>query len=111
MALEDLYREPSLAGSPLADLPAAVALGDDPAGRLRALLVRTLGELEAEGRPQDREAVALLISYYVRRVGSQEVVAERLGLARTTFYRRLHRGLVLAARRLLMDEAVPDRPA
>jgi hypothetical protein len=110
MALEDLYREPSLAGSPLADLPSAVALGDDAARRLRALLVRTLSDLESEGPSQDREAAALLISYYVRRVGSHEVVAERLGLARTTFYRRLRRGLTLAARRLVMAEAVADRP-
>jgi hypothetical protein len=109
MALEDLYREPSLAGSPLADLPSAVALGDDPARRLRALLLRTLGELQSEGPPHDREAAVLLISYYVRRVGSHEVVAERLGLARTTFYRRLRRGLTLAARRLVVDEAVADR--
>jgi len=34
------------------------------------------------------------------RVGSHEVIAERLHLSRPTFYRRLQRGLTLVAERL-----------
>jgi len=36
----------------------------------------------------------------VKRVGSHEVIAERLHLSRPTFYRRLQRGLTLVAERL-----------
>jgi hypothetical protein len=45
----------------------------------------------------------------VKRVGSHEVVMERLHLSRPTFYRRLHRGLVLTAKRL--DELNGTSPA
>lgn len=51
--------------------------------------------------PRDAEAGRVLRDYYLRRVGSHEVVAERLHLSRTTFYRRLHRGWELVAADLL----------
>jgi len=105
LALEDLYRPASLARSPLVRL----RLLDQDAGLasgLRALLLRLLAELRHTGQPRDREAAALLESYYVKRVGSHEVIAERLGLPRTTFYRRLHRGLQLLAERIRVTEAL-----
>lgn len=100
LALEDLYRPSSLAQSPLVRLGCAGS-----AAGLRALLLRLLEDLGQAGRARDREAAALLISYYVKRVGSHEVVAQRLGLPRTTFYRRLHHGLALLAARIRMAEA------
>jgi hypothetical protein len=105
LALEDLYRPASLARSPLVRLRCI----DQDAGLtsgLRALLLRLLAELRHTGQPRDREAAALLESYYVKRVGSHEVIAERLGLPRTTFYRRLHRGLRLLAERIRVTEAL-----
>ncbi len=101
LALEDLYRPASLAESPLVRLRCI-----DPADALglRALLLRLLDDLRRAGSIRDREAAALLGSYYVKRVGSHEIIAERLGLPRTTFYRRLSRGLELLADRIRMAE-------
>ena len=42
----------------------------------------------------------MLQDYYVKRVGSHEVVMERLYLSRPTYYRRLHHGFQLVAQRL-----------
>ena len=105
LALEDLYRPASLTRSPLVRLR-CLDQGADLASGLRGLLLRLLGELRDSGPPRDREAAALLGSYYVKRVGSHEVIAERLGLPRTTFYRRLHRGLGLLAERIRVTEAL-----
>jgi hypothetical protein len=58
------------------------------------LLARSLTGVEQQ------QAVHALRDYYLNRVGSQEVVAERLHLARATFYRRLHLGWELLAARL-----------
>ena len=103
--LEDLYRPASLARSPLVRLR-CIDQDADLASALRMLLLRLLDELRDTGQPRDREAAALLGSYYVKRVGSHEVIAERLGLPRTTFYRRLHRGLGLLAERIRVKEAL-----
>jgi hypothetical protein len=105
LALEDLYRPPSLAQSPLVRLR-CVDQSRGPASGLRALLLRLLDELRDAEQARDREAAALLRSYYVKRAGSHEVIAERLGLPRTTFYRRLHHGLRLLTDRIRMTEAL-----
>jgi len=101
LALEDLYRPASLALSPLVRLRCI----DQDTG-LRGLLLRLLDELRQAGRPRDREAAALLSSYYVKRAGSHEIIAERLGLPRTTFYRRLHHGLELLTERIRVADAL-----
>ena len=49
---------------------------------------------------RDAECGRVLLDYYVRRVGSHEVVMERLYLTRPTYYRRLHHGFLLVANRL-----------
>src|SRR6266851_3473770 len=49
---------------------------------------------------RDPEAGRLLLDYYVKKVGSHEVIMERLHLSRPTFYRRLQRGFALIAERL-----------
>lgn len=110
LALEDLYRPASLARSPLVRLR-CIDQDADLASGLRALLLRLLGELRDTSQPRDREAAALLGSYYVKRVGSHEVIAERLGLPRTTFYRRLHHGLGLLAERIRVAEALIATPS
>jgi tetratricopeptide (TPR) repeat protein len=75
-----------------------------PAG-LRAQLTRGIEELVAAGG-REGEAGTILRDYYVKKVGSQEVVAERHYLTRPTFYRRLHLGWELLASRLgPLDEA------
>jgi hypothetical protein len=59
-----------------------------------------IAELAVAPGPRDAEAGRLLLDYYVKRVGSHEVIMERLHLSRPTFYRRLQRGFALVAERL-----------
>ena len=98
-ALDDLGTPEALGRSPLAQLP-GVSRGDSAAVELRALLVDVIGELAASTSPRDSESGHLLLDYYVRRVGSHEVIAERLHMSRPTYYRRLHHGFELVADRL-----------
>lgn len=99
-ALEALEEPGALAASPLARLSCLTARGTEAGPELRALLIDVVRELAAARAPRDAEAGQLLVDYYVKRVGSHEVVAERLHLSRPTFYRRLQRGLTLVAERL-----------
>jgi hypothetical protein len=98
-ALDDLGTPERLGRSPLALLP-GVSRGGSAASDLRALLVDVIGDLAASPAPRDAEAGHLLLDYYVKKVGSHEVIMERLHLSRPTFYRRLQRGFVLVADRL-----------
>ena len=98
-ALDDLGTPEALGRSPLAQLP-GVSKGDSAAVELRALLVDVIGELAASTSPRDAESGHLLLDYYVKRVGSHEVIMERLHLSRPTYYRRLHHGFELVASRL-----------
>jgi hypothetical protein len=98
-ALEDLGTPEALGRSPLGQLP-GVSRGGSAATDLRAVLVDVIGELASSPGPRDAEAGKLLLDYYVRRVGSHEVIMERLHLSRPTFYRRLQRGFALVAERL-----------
>jgi len=102
-ALEDLGTPEALGRSPLVRLP-----GVSSSGELRALLVDTITEVANSTAPRDAEAGRLLLDYYVKRVGSHDVVMDRLHLSRAVYYRRLHRGFALIALRL--DEIrVPSR--
>jgi hypothetical protein len=98
-ALDDLGTPEALGRSPLALLP-GVSRGGSAASDLRALLVDVIGDLTASAAPRDAEAGHLLLDYYVKKVGSHEVIMERLHLSRPTFYRRLQRGFALVAERL-----------
>ena len=98
-ALDDLGTPERLGRSPLALLP-GVTRGGSAASDLRSLLVDVIGELAASPAPRDAEAGHLLLDYYVKKVGSHEVIMERLHLSRPTFYRRLQRGFALVAERL-----------
>jgi hypothetical protein len=98
-ALDDLGTPEALGRNPLGQLP-GVSRGGSAAADLRAVLVDVIGELAASPGPRDAEAGKLLLDYYVKRVGSHEVIMERLHLSRPTFYRRLQRGFSLVAERL-----------
>ncbi len=98
-ALDDLGTPEALGRNPLGHLP-GVSRGGSAAADLRALLIDVIGELSASPEPRDAEAGRLLLDYYVKRVGSHEVIMERLHLSRPTFYRRLQRGFALVAERL-----------
>src|SRR5207249_1501885 len=98
-ALDDLGTPEALGRSPLAGLP-GVSKGGSASSELRALLVDVIGELAASSAPRDAEAGHLLLDYYVRRVGSHEVIMERLHMSRPTYYRRLHHGYELVANRI-----------
>ncbi|TME98214.1 MAG: hypothetical protein E6I39_10690 [Chloroflexi bacterium] len=98
-ALDDLGTPEALGRSPLGGL-AGIAHGESTAADLRAALVDVISELAASPQPRDAEAGRLLLDYYVKKVGSHEVIMERLHLSRPTFYRRLQRGFALVAERL-----------
>jgi hypothetical protein len=98
-ALDDLGTPEALGRSPLGQMP-GVSRGGSAAADLRAVLVDVIGELAASPGPRDAEAGKLLLDYYVKKVGSHEVIMERLHLSRPTFYRRLQRGFALVAERL-----------
>jgi tetratricopeptide (TPR) repeat protein len=97
-ALESLHHPAELARASLGRL---LGLPDDHDGRrLRGLLTEHVDRLASSADGREREAGQLLRDYYLRRVGSQEVVADRLHLTRATFYRRLHLGWSLLGERL-----------
>ncbi len=98
-ALDDLGTPEALGRSPLGAL-AGIAHGESTAADLRAALVDVISELAGSSQPRDAEAGRLLLDYYVKKVGSHEVIMERLHLSRPTFYRRLQRGFALVAERL-----------
>jgi hypothetical protein len=98
-ALDDIGTPEALGRSPLGKLP-GVSRGGSAAADLRSVLVDVIGELASSPGPRDAEAGKLLLDYYVKRVGSHEVIMERLHLSRPTFYRRLQRGFALVAERL-----------
>ena len=98
-ALDDLGTPEALGRSPLGQL-SGVSRGGSAASDLRSVLVDVIGELATSPGPRDAEAGKLLLDYYVKRVGSHEVIMERLHLSRPTFYRRLQRGFALVAERL-----------
>jgi len=98
-ALDDLGTPEALGRSPLAQMP-GVSRGGSAAADLRSVLVDVIGELATSSGPRDAEAGKLLLDYYVKKVGSHEVIMERLHLSRPTFYRRLQRGFALVAERL-----------
>jgi hypothetical protein len=101
-ALGDLHHLSRLAQSPLASWCAPAETRDE--GRsLQRRLIEVIDEIAESKLARDGEAGRVLRAYYVKKIGSQEAVAERLHLARATFYRRLHRGWYLLAERL--DEA------
>jgi len=100
-ALDDLGTPEALGRSPLAKLPGiARSDGGTAAGDLRAALVDVITEIAASTDPRDGEAGKLLMNYYVKRVGSHEVIMERLHLSHPTYYRRLNRGFNLLAEKL-----------
>ncbi|TMD25423.1 MAG: hypothetical protein E6I92_12585 [Chloroflexi bacterium] len=98
-ALDDLGTPEALGRNPLAMLP-GVTKGGSAAVELRAVLVEVIGELAGSATPREAECGRVLQDYYVKRVGSHEVVMERLYLSRPTYYRRLHHGFQLVAQRL-----------
>ncbi len=98
-ALDDLGTPEALGRSPLARAP-GLSRGGSAASDLRAALVDAISELAGSASPRDAESGRLLLDYYVKRVGSHEVIMERLHLSRPTYYRRLDKGFELVAARL-----------
>src|SRR5207253_505863 len=92
----------------MAEIP-GMSRDGSAASDLRALLVDVIGELAVSHAPRDAESGRLLLDYYVKRVGSHDVIMERLHLSRPTYYRRLHHGFELIANRL--DEWSVNRMA
>jgi len=110
--LPGLRVDPAQVKAALQRLNSPTGSGRSPVGRrpvtpdssgthdLGQKLADVILDLAKSTRPRDAEAGRLLLDYYLKRVGSQEVVMERLHLSRPTFYRRLRRGLEVVAERL-----------
>lgn len=96
-ALRNLNDPSVLSRSPLRHLVPS-STGQAAAYELRALLIDVITELAMSRSPRHAEAGRVLLDYYVKGVGSHEVIIERMHLSRPTFYRRLQMGLVLVAR-------------
>jgi hypothetical protein len=96
-AMQDLT---VLSTSPLTRLYWIKGEGKGAASELKAGLIQAINDLASSADPRDAEAGRLLIDYYVKRVGSHELVAERQHLSRPTFYRRLDRGFTRLADKL-----------
>jgi hypothetical protein len=99
-ALEAMQDLAILSTSPLTRLHWIKGDGTAAARELKAGLIQAINELAASSDPRDAEAGRLLSDYYVKRVGSHELVALRQHLTRPTFYRRLERGFMRVAERL-----------
>ena len=99
-ALNDLGTPEALARNPIATLPGVARDGESAAANLRAVLIDIIKEIAVASDPRDAEAGKVLDDYYVRKVGSHEVVMERLHLTRPTLYRRLDRGFERIADKL-----------
>src|SRR5438094_764598 len=97
-ALELLHQPAALSGSAL--LGTMNLSMDIDAAKLHDVLEDTIRELSRGSAGEEVESARVLLDCYVNRVGSHEVVAERLHLSRRTFYRRLDRGLLTLAQRL-----------
>lgn len=102
-ALDNIHRLDRLQASPLIRL-LQVRGGHYPGVELRDCILKSVRNLEASTSLASRQSGALLADYYLERIGSMELVAERLRLPRTTFYRRLRRGLALVSEQLRMQE-------
>src|SRR5207248_2689392 len=79
----DLGTPEALGRSALAQMP-GMSRDGSAASDLRALLVDVIGELAVSHAPRDAESGRLLLDYYVKRVGSHDVIMERLHLSRPT---------------------------
>jgi hypothetical protein len=107
-ALEAMHDLRTLGTSPLTQLPWIQSDGPAAAAELKEQLVRAVDALVTSPDPRDAEAGRLLSDYYVKRVGSHELIAARQHLSRPTFYRRLQRGFERVADHL---EEVTERDA
>ncbi|HKW71697.1 MAG TPA: AAA family ATPase [Candidatus Dormibacteraeota bacterium] len=97
-ALELLHEPAAFGKSALMD---TIGLSRDiEASRLGDVLAEVIRDLSNGPLSEASEAGRVLLDYYVNRVGSHEVVAERLHLSKRTFYRRLDRGLAILTERL-----------
>lgn len=83
---------------------------DNASGDMRARMTALIDDLVAAGG-REGEAGMILRDYYVKKIGSQEVVAERHYITRPTFYRRLHLGWELLASRLGPLDELPASSA
>lgn len=115
MRLEDvrdvllwLDKPSRLAKSRLVGLPMLAGNRNRRAAELRELVVDIVRELAAFGDGGDAEAGKALLELYIRNAGSEDEVAQRLGVSRRTATRLVHRGLALVAGRL--DE-LSEEPA
>ena len=110
-ALESLHDNHSLDGSPLASLPCLVGPPDEAGTELRTVLVEVIKELAASRAPRDAESGRIMLDYYVRRIGSHEVVMDPMHMSKQTYFRRLERGKALVRERLdeLSEYAISSR--
>jgi hypothetical protein len=99
-ALVNLDNPDALAGSPLVDLKLLMEAALTTGLSLRELLLKSVQDLVASKARAEAEAGTLLRDYYVRHIGTHEVIAARMHLGRQTYFRRRNKALGMLAQRL-----------
>jgi tetratricopeptide (TPR) repeat protein len=99
-ALIALDRPDELARSPLADLKLLVETALTTGPSLRDLIVKAVQDLAASKDRVEAQAGTLLRDYYVRRIGTHEVIAARMHMSRQNYFRRRKAALALLAQQL-----------
>ena len=97
-ALESLHEPAALGGSSL--LATMTLSREVNPTQLREILEAAIRNLARSPAGEESDAGKVLLDCYVNRVGTHEMVAEKLHLSRRTFYRRLDRGLAILASQL-----------
>ncbi|WP_308637844.1 ATP-binding protein [Paenibacillus silvisoli] len=89
-----LLREPALLGqiSGMLPPPSSSLPKDQLAARISVVLATSLMSL-AESKPHEQLQERILRLFYLERIGSHEMVAQRLGMPMTTYYRHLKKGI------------------
>jgi hypothetical protein len=108
-ALEAMQDLRTLSSSPLIQLHTVKGEGAGAASELKAALLKAITDVAGSTRFRDAQAGQILLDYYVKRVGTHELIAERLHVGRQTYFRRLDRGFECVADRL--DEIDESQPA
>ena len=106
-ALEAMHDLRTLSTSPLMGLSVVREEGLSGAGELKTALIAAINDVAASTKFIDAQSGRILVDYYVKRIGTHEMLSERHHVSRATYFHRLDRGFDRVADRLdEIDEGV-----
>lgn len=106
-AMEAMHDLRTLSTSPLMGLSVVREEGLSGAGELKAALIAAINDVAASTKFVDAQSGRILADYYVKGIGTHEMLAERHHVSRATYFHRLDRGFDRVADRLdEIDEGV-----